>query len=66
MRTSSGRKEAAVHEIKNMKLRRIIAICLVVLGGVLIYFATETIGGVALIAIGVLTEIVGIYLEKRR
>ena len=49
-----------------MKLRRIIAICLVVLGGILIYFATETIGGAVLIAIGVLTEIVGIYLEKRR
>ena len=49
-----------------MKLRRIIAICLVVLGGVLIYFATETIGGAVLIAIGVLIEIVGIYLEKRR
>ncbi len=49
-----------------MKLRRIIAVCLVVLGGVLIFFAPETFGGFILIALGVVIEIVGIYLEHRR
>ena len=49
-----------------MKLRRIIAIILVVLGGVLIFLAPETIGGFILIAIGVVVEAVGIFLEHRR
>jgi hypothetical protein len=48
-----------------MKARRIIAICLLVLGGVLIFFATETIGGTVLIALALLIEIVGVYLERR-
>ncbi len=49
-----------------MKLRRIIAIFLVVLGGVLIFFAPETFGGFILIALGVVVEGVGIYLEHKR
>lgn len=49
-----------------MKIRRIIAGCLVVLGGVLIFFAPETVGGFILIALGVVVEGVGIYLEHRR
>ncbi len=49
-----------------MKLRRIIAIILVVLGGVLIFLAPETIGGFILIGIGVVVEAVGIFLEHRR
>jgi hypothetical protein len=49
-----------------MKLRRIIAILLVVLGGFLIYLAPETLGGFILIGIGVAIEAVGIFLEHRR
>jgi hypothetical protein len=49
-----------------MKLRRIIAIIFVVLGGVLIYLAPETIGGFILIGLGVVIEAVGIFLEHRR
>ena len=55
-----------------MKSRRIIAICLVVLGGILLYVAPETVGdyvsvgGFVLIAIGVVVEAVGIYLEHKR
>jgi hypothetical protein len=49
-----------------MKLRRIIAIILVVLGGVLIYLAPETIDGFLLIGLGVVIEAVGIFLEHRR
>jgi hypothetical protein len=49
-----------------MKLRRIIAVILVVLGGVLIYLAPETLDGFILIGMGVVIEAVGIFLEHRR
>lgn len=49
-----------------MKLRRLVAIALVILGGILIFFAPETLGGVVLVAIGVTVEVVGIILERRR
>ena len=55
-----------------MKSRRFIAIVLVVLGGILIFFAPETlgeyvsVGGLVLIAVGVIVEAVGIYLEHKR
>ena len=55
-----------------MQSRRIIAIVLVVLGGVLIYVAPESVGefisvsGFILIALGVVVEAVGIYLEHKR
>ncbi len=48
-----------------MKLRRIIAIGLVVLGGILIFFATETVEGVALIALGLIIELIGVHLERK-
>jgi hypothetical protein len=48
------------------KSRRILAICLVVLGGLFILFAPETWGGILILTIGVLIEIVGIALEKKR
>lgn len=55
-----------------MKSRRIIAIILVVLGGILIYVAPQSVGeyisfgGYILIALGVVVEAVGIYLEHKR
>ncbi len=48
-----------------MKPRRILAGALVVLGGVIIFAAPETMSGAALIAVGVLVEVVGIMLERR-
>ncbi len=55
-----------------MKSRRIIAIVLVVLGGILLYVAPETlgdyasVGGFVLIIIGVIVEAIGIYLEHKQ
>lgn len=48
-----------------MKPRRVVASALVVLGGALIFAAPETMSGLALIAVGILVEIVGIMLERR-
>ena len=45
--------------------RRVLAAGLIVLGALLMWFATENVGGLVLIGIGVLVEIVGIALEKR-
>jgi hypothetical protein len=46
--------------------RRIIAGVLIALGAMLMLFAPETLGGLALVALGVAIEIVGIALEKMR
>jgi hypothetical protein len=49
-----------------MKLRRVVAALLVVLGAVMLFAAPETVGGLIAITAGVAIEIVGIALEKRR
>jgi membrane-bound ClpP family serine protease len=49
-----------------MKPRRVIAIALVVLGGVLIFLAPGTPGGAVLIGLGIVIEVIGIFLERRR
>ncbi|MGQ0577945.1 MAG: hypothetical protein ACT4PQ_03430 [Betaproteobacteria bacterium] len=49
-----------------MKPRRVVAALLIVLGAVMLFAAPETLGGVLAIAAGVIVEIVGITLEKRR
>ena len=51
-----------------MKLRKVVAAILVVLGVVLMVLAPETPRGIgiALIAIGIVIETVGIALERRR
>jgi drug/metabolite transporter (DMT)-like permease len=49
-----------------MKPRRVVAALLIVLGAVMLFAAPETLGGVLAIAAGVIVEIVGIALEKRR
>lgn len=46
--------------------RRILASVLIVLGALLWWFAPETPGGVVMMLIGIIVEIVGIFLEHRR
>lgn len=49
-----------------MKPRRLIAVLLVVLGAGMLFAAPETRGGMIAIVAGVIIEIVGIALERRR
>jgi drug/metabolite transporter (DMT)-like permease len=49
-----------------MHARRIVAVILVILGAVLMFLAPEVWAGVALLAAGVLVEVVGIALERNR
>ena len=51
-----------------MKPRRIVAGALVVIGAVLMFAApvTETLSGAIVLGLGVLLEIAGIALERRR
>jgi hypothetical protein len=46
--------------------RRILAIGLVVLGGVLMFLAPEVWAGLVLLALGAIIEIVGITLENKK
>ena len=45
--------------------RRVLAIFLVVLGGVLLFLAPEMWAGLVLLALGVVIELAGIALERR-
>lgn len=45
--------------------RRVLAIFLVLLGGVLLFLAPEMWVGVVLLALGVLIELAGIALERK-
>ncbi len=45
--------------------RRVLAIFLVVLGGVLMYLAPEMWAGLVVLVIGVLVELAGIALERK-
>ena len=47
------------------RTRRIIGAVLIVLGAALMLLAPETVGGVALFALAVLLEFVGLVLERR-
>ncbi len=49
-----------------MKPRRVVAALLIALGAVMLFAAPETLGGALAITAGVIIEIVGIALEKRR
>lgn len=49
-----------------MKPRRLVAALLIALGAVMLFAAPETLGGAIAIAAGVIIELVGIALEKRR
>ena len=48
-----------------VRTRRTIAGILIVIGALLMLFATETAGGIALIVAGGVVEFVGIALERR-
>lgn len=52
--------------LPQMKARRWVAAALVVLGAVMLFAAPETLGGLLAMAAGVMIEVVGIALEKRR
>ena len=45
--------------------RRVLAIFLVVLGGVLLFLAPEMWAGMVVLALGVLVELAGIALERK-
>jgi hypothetical protein len=47
------------------KPRRAIAAGFIVLGGVMLFAAPNTLGGMLMIAAGIVIEVVGIALEKR-
>ena len=49
----------------HMKPRRIAAAVLVVLGGLMMFLAPETVGGAVLVGVGVIIEAAGITLERR-
>lgn len=53
--------------IKNPHTRRTFAFSLIVIGGLLMFFAPETEewAGLAVLALGVIIEIIGITLEHR-
>jgi hypothetical protein len=48
-----------------VRTRRTLAAALIVIGALLMLFATETMGGLVLILAGVAVEIIGIALEHR-
>ena len=50
--------------IKHKRSRRLLAIALVVAGGLLMWLAPEATAGVVLLAVGVVLEIAGIALER--
>jgi len=45
--------------------RRIVAILLMLLGGLMLWFAPETLGGVVLLIVGLVIEAIGIFLDHR-
>lgn len=49
-----------------MKPRRVVAVLLVVLGGALMFLAPGTPGGAVLVGLGIVIEVVGIFLEHPR
>jgi hypothetical protein len=51
--------------LKKPRSRRVLAIFLVVLGGVLMILAPEIWAGLVVLALGVVVELAGIALERR-
>lgn len=51
--------------LRNRRARRVLALFLVVLGGVLMYLAPEVWGGLAVLVLGVVVELTGIALERK-
>lgn len=51
--------------LRKRRSRRVLAMFLVLLGGALMYLAPEVWGGLLVLALGVVVELVGIALERR-
>ena len=51
--------------LRKQRSRRVLAIFLVVLGGVLMYLAPEIWAGLVVLALGVIIELAGITLERK-
>jgi hypothetical protein len=51
--------------LRKRRSRRVLAIFLVVLGGVMMYLAPEMKAGLVLLALGVAVELAGIALERK-
>ena len=51
--------------LSKQRSRRVLAVILIVLGGVLMYLAPEMWLGVVLLVLGVALEVAGIALERR-
>lgn len=51
--------------LRKRRSRRIVAMCLVVLGGVLMYLAPEVWAGLVLLVLGGAVELAGIALERK-
>jgi hypothetical protein len=51
--------------LSKQRSRRVLAIFLVVLGGVLMYLAPEMWAGLGVLALGVVIELAGIALERK-
>ena len=51
--------------VRYRRSRRALALFLVVLGGVMMFLAPEVWGGLAVLALGVVIELVGIALERK-
>lgn len=51
--------------LKSPRVRRPLALLLVVLGGALMYLAVEVWTGLAVLILGIAVELVGIGLERR-
>lgn len=51
--------------LRKQRSRRVLAMFLVVLGGVLMYLAPEIWAGLVVLALGVVVELAGIALEHR-
>ncbi|MDO9009532.1 MAG: hypothetical protein Q8K57_12900 [Thiobacillus sp.] len=51
--------------VKNRRSRRVLALFMVVLGGVLIFLAPEMWFGLVLLVLGVGVELAGIALERK-
>jgi hypothetical protein len=51
--------------LRKQRSRRVLAVFLVVLGGVLMYLAPEMWAGLGVLALGVVIELAGIALERK-
>ena len=52
--------------IRNKRLRRAAALTLIAVGGIVMWLSPKTLGGAALLVLGVVLEAVGIWLERHR